>query len=384
MTKNERHAAANQTQSQPDEVPDGPLAVNEPVSNPDPSTVPPRMTAWEFTLKVLNGISIAVVVALVPQALLGALLTALLPVFPFGAQIITVVSMATSTLPVLIGVLVAMQFKLTPIQTAAVGIAAMCGSGVATVDPEGGFHLQGTGLVINTGLTAALAVGLIYLIGDRLKSYTILLMSTLVTVIAGGIGWIVTYPLVKIFTEWLGGLINGTTGLQPILMGIVLAIIFAALIVSPVSTVGLATAIMMDGVAAGTANLGVVAAGFGLMVAGWKANNFSTAILHLLGSPKMQMANAFKRPVMMIPILAHAAVLGAIGGAAGIAGTPISAGFGITGAVGPLAAYNTGSPLVTVLLIFLVAPIALSLLFTFIFQKLLPITSPKDYALEFD
>ncbi|WKD61735.1 hypothetical protein CCICO_08630 [Corynebacterium ciconiae DSM 44920] len=384
VTDNQRQAAPHQPQAHSDEVPEGPLAVNEPVSNPHPSTVPPRMTAREFTLKVLNGISIAVVVALVPQALLGALLKALLPVFPLGGEIITVVSMATSTLPLLIGVLVAMQFTLTPIQTAAVGIAAMCGSGVATVDPDGGFHLQGTGLVINTGLTAALAVGLIYLIGDRLKNYTILLLSTLVTVIAGGIGWIVTYPLVKVFTEWLGGLVNGATGLQPILMGIVLAMIFAAMIVSPVSTVGLATAIMMDGVAAGTANLGVVAAGFGLMIAGWRANGVSTALLHVLGSPKVQMANAFKRPVMMVPILAQAAVLGAIGGAIGIAGTPISAGFGISGLVGPLAAYNTGSSLITVVSIFFIAPVALSLVFTVVFHKLLPITSAEDYALEFD
>lgn len=367
-----------------EEVPEGPLAANEPLNNPHPSATPPRMSGWEFTTKVLNGISIAVVVALVPQALLGELLKALLPVFPAGAEIITLVSLATSTLPLLIGVLVAMQFKLTPIQTASVGIAAICGSGVAKVDPSGGFHLQGTGLVINTGLTAAIAVGLIYLIGERLRNYTILLLSTLVTLIAGGIGWVITYPLVQLFTVWLGNLINHTTTLQPVVMGMVLAILFAALIVSPISTVGLATAIMMSGVASGTANLGVVAAGFGLMVAGWRVNGLGTALLHVLGSPKVQMANAFKKPAMMVPIICNAACLGAIGGLLGISGTPISAGFGISGLVGPLAAVNAGGSIALVAGVFVLLPLALALLFTWIFQKLVPLTSAADYALEFD
>lgn len=139
-------------------------------------------------MNVLNGISIAVVVALVPQALLGELLKALVPHWPALKTLLMLVTLSSSMLPILIGVLVAMQFKLTPIQTASVGIAAVLGSGVATVDPNGGFHLQGTGLVINTGLTAALAVGLVLFIGPKLGNYTILLLSTIVIVVAGGIG----------------------------------------------------------------------------------------------------------------------------------------------------------------------------------------------------
>lgn len=92
------------------------------------------------------------------------------------------------TMNVLIGMLVAKQFKLTPIQAAATGIASVCGSGVAMPDPEGGFHLQDTGLVINSGLTAAIAVALLLLIGEKLGNYTILLLSTIVTLVAGGVG----------------------------------------------------------------------------------------------------------------------------------------------------------------------------------------------------
>ncbi|WP_448852889.1 PTS transporter subunit IIC [Corynebacterium sp. 335C] len=340
-------------------------------------------------MKVLNGISIAVVVALVPQALLGELFKALLPVFPAGQTIIDLVVLSASMMPVLIGVLVAMQFNLSPIQTASVGIAAVCGSGVAVPDPEGGFHLQGTGLVINTGLTAAIAVLVILLIGDRLRNYTILLLSTIVVVVAGGIGWVVTFPVIKVFTEWLGNLVNGATTLQPIPMGIALAVLFAIMIVSPISTVGVATAIYMSGVASGVANLGCVAAGFGLLVAGWRSNGMATSLLHVLGSPKVQMANVLSKPLIFLPMVCSAAVLGGLGGALGISGTPISAGFGVSGLAGPLAALNaegwgwTGGNIAIVAVMFFVAPIILSVLFRWIFEDLLKWTRAEQYKLDF-
>lgn len=335
-----------------------------------------KLTPGAFTTKVLNGISVAVIVALVPQALLGEVFTALLPVFPQGQTIIHMVALSSAMLPILIGVMVGLQFSFTPIQTASVGLASVLGSGVATAQPEGGFHVQGTGLVLNSGLTAAIAVGLILLIGNKLGSYTILFLSTLTVVIAGGIGWVVTFPLVKVFTVWLGGLVNGATHLQPVLMGIVLAVLFAVMIVSPVSTVGIATAIMMTGVASGTANLGVVAASFSLCVAGWKVNGPGKSLLPVLGSPKVHMATVWSRPLNFLPVLSTAAALGALGGLVGISGTPISAGFGIAGLVGPLAALNyegwgwSAGNIAIVLGLFVVAPIALGIFFSWLYARL--------------
>ena len=348
-----------------------------------------RLTPGSFTMKVLNGISIAVVVSLVPQALLGELAKALLPFWSGAATVMALTGLAASLLPVMIGVLIGIEFKMTPIQTAAVGIASFCGSGVATVNPEGGFFLKGTGLVINSGLTAAIAVGLLLFIGDKLKNYSILLLSTIVTLVAGTIGWVVTFPVVKVFTLWLGNLVNGATTLQPVLMGVVLAILFAVMIVSPVSTVGIATAIFIDGVASGTANLGAVAAGFTLLVAGWRVNGFATSILHVLGSPKVQMANMLSKPVTFLPVLCSAAVLGGVGGALGISGTPISAGFGISGLMGPLAALNyegwgwSAGNVMIITFVYLVLPLALALLFCWLFEKVLHLTKSEYFSLDF-
>ncbi|MDZ5000924.1 regulator, partial [Clostridium perfringens] len=163
--------------------------------------------------------------------------------------------------------------------------------------------------VINAAITAAIAVGLVLLLGNKLKAYTILLVPAIVVIVAGTIG-IVTLPYVKGITLAIGDVINKFTTLQPIVMGILISVSFAFLIVSPFSTVAVATAIALAGVGSGAANLGVVAAGFGLAIGGWKVNSFGTSIAHFLGSPKMQMANLIKKPIMMVPVLCNAAVLG--------------------------------------------------------------------------
>lgn len=347
-----------------------------------------KMTAKQFSDKLLTGLSIGIVVALIPNALLGELLKAIIPHFAPAQTIFDVTVLAMRLTPMVIGVCIAMQFKLTPIQTASIGMATVIGSGVAKAAEKGTFVFAGTGDVINAAITAAIAVGLVLLLGNKLKAYTILLVPAIVVIVAGTIG-IVTLPYVKGITLAIGDVINKFTTLQPIVMGILISVSFAFLIVSPFSTVAVATAIALAGVGSGAANLGVVAAGFGLAIGGWKVNSFGTSIAHFLGSPKMQMANLIKKPIMMVPVLCNAAVLGALAGMFNIQGTPMSAGFGISGLIGPINALNlmggyTTSNIIIVTLIFVVVPIALGILFNYVFTKVVKIVSEEDYKLTFE
>lgn len=348
-----------------------------------------KISAKEFFNKVLAGLSIGIVVALVPGALLGELAKALLPIFPAVQGIIDATNLAQRMLPMVIGVTVAMQFKFTPIQTSSIGIATVIGSGVASSVAKNAFTFAGTGDVINAGITAAIAAGLVLLLGNRLKAYTILLVPTIVIAVAGLLG-LATLPYVKLITKYIGDLIQNFTTLQPVLMGILTAIAFALLIVSPISTVGVATAISLSGIGSGAANLGIVAAGFGLAVAGWKSNSVGTSVAHFLGSPKMQMANFIKKPRMIVPIVLNAAVLGALAGMFNIKGTPMSAGFGISGLIGPINALNLAkggwSPanIILIAVIFVIIPIALALVFNYVFTKIVKLVDSEDYKLNFE
>ncbi len=333
-----------------------------------------------FLNKILTGMSIGIVVALVPSAVLGEIAKAL------DLQLVVdVTKMAGNLLAAVMGLCIAMQFKMTPIQSGTLAVATMLGSGALKI-VDGTVILGGIGDVINAGLTAAIATGLILAIGNRLKAYTMLVVPTFVITVSAIIG-LEMLPYVSSLTGYLGQMVESFTNLQPILSGILISMTFAFLIISPVSTVGVAMAISLAGIGSGAANLGICAAGFGLAIAGLKQNGFGTSVAHFLGSPKMQMANLVKQPRMIIPILANAAIVGAVGGALGIQGTPASAGFGFSGLIGPInhlnaVGYDVMNIMITAL-VFCILPVALGFVFKFVFITKVNIVKEEDYLIEF-
>lgn len=343
----------------------------------------------EFIGKLLNGVSIGIVVALIPNALLGEILKLLIPYFPPLQHLFDITVFTMSLLPVMIGVMVGVSFKLSSIQTASVGIASMVGSGVVQKTAEGVMTLNGIGIVLNITITAALTVLFVQLLGNKLKAYEILLMPTLSILIPGMVGYLLL-PFMKQSTGLIGSVIAHITSLQPILMGSLIAMIFCIIILLPVSTVGVATVIMLSGIGAGAANLGIVAAGIGLAISSYKANTLGTALAHVLGSPKIQMKNFLMKPQIATPMLITAGVLGALAGILNIQGTPYSAGFGLSGLVGPLNYMNlaeggwNGRNIAIMLSTFLVIPVLLNMGLLYIFTHKLKIIKAIDYKLDFE
>ncbi len=342
----------------------------------------------EFFNKLLTGMSIGIVVSLIPNALVGEIFKLLIPHAPFLQHVLNLTVIAMSMLPALIGVMVGMSFKLTPIQTASIGLAAVVGSGVVTMK-DGVMTLAGIGIVLNTGITAALAVLFVRFIGTKLKDYTILLMPTLCIFIPGLIGYSIL-PFVKTGTGLIGIGIQHVTDLQPVLMGAIIAVIFCILILSPISTVGVATVIMLSGIGSGAANLGIVSAGFGLCIASYKSNSLGTALAHVLGSPKIQMRNFFMKPQMAFPMLITAAILGALAGVLNIQGTPMSAGFGISGLIGPLNYINltadgwTTTNIIIMIGMFVVLPVILNVVLLRLFAYKFKMINANDYKISIE
>ncbi|MCY1152597.1 MAG: PTS sugar transporter subunit IIC [Sphaerochaetaceae bacterium] len=337
------------------------------------------MKAKEFSNKVLTGMSIGIVAALVPSAILGELSKAL------GlTTVVLITTMAARLAAFAMGLCIAGQFKMKPIHSVSLAISTMLGSGAIKMI-EGSMVLAGLGDVINAGITAAIAALILLYFNDRFKSYTMILVPTLTIAISGAIG-LFTLPYVSMITGAVGQFIAWCTTLQPILMGALISMSFAIIIISPISTVGIALAVSLSGIASGAANLGICAAGFGLAIAGFEKNGWGTSLASVLGSPKLHMANFLKNPKMSIPLLCNATVLGILAGILGIVGTPMSAGFGISGLIGPLnhlgiVGYTATNWLIT-LIVFIVLPIVLGFVFKFVFFKGAKILSADDYAIE--
>ncbi len=332
-----------------------------------------------FTMKILNGMSLGIVVALIPSALLGELFKALGLV-----ELAQLTGATTIFLPAAIGIAVAYQFSLNPMQSITLASATMIGSGVIKFT-EAGLVVAGTGDVINAGITCAIAVLIIRLIDGKGKNFAILFTPILVSFLGGFIG-LQLLPYVAKLTGFVGMLISEMTTMQPLIMGILIAMSFTFLIISPFSTVGIALAVGLGGIASGAANLGIVAASFGLAVGGFQVNGLGLSLAPILGSPKIHMPNLAKNPKIIIPLLANSAILGALAAIFTIEGTAFSAGFGISGLIGPVNALNimgwSVTSILLVSLVFVVIPIVLSVLFKFLFVNTLKIISTDDYKLE--
>ena len=163
-----------------------------------------KYSGKEFTMNVLNALALGVVVTLIPGALLGELVKALLPVFPQGQLIIQATQVANTLMGAIIGLMVGQFFKFTPIQTGALALAVLFAGGVANFNSDvKGIVFSGTGDIITMGFTAALGAAVILWIGNKAKAYSIIVIPTVLLVVVGGLGRL-ALPYIKTLTTLLG------------------------------------------------------------------------------------------------------------------------------------------------------------------------------------
>lgn len=336
-----------------------------------------KLTAKVFLNKILSGTATGIIVGLIPNAVLAAILK-LFGNNPFALAIGQMAIIFQLATPLLIGALIALQFEFKPMPMVVVAGAAFVGSGVIKFDSKAQAYIgAGTGDIINTMLTAAIAVGLILLIGNKFGSVAIVLTPIVVGVGAGLIGFYL-YPYVTDITKAIGDGINSFTNLQPIIMCILISCAFAAIIISPISTVAIGMAIQLNGISAGAAAMGVAATTIVLVVNSWKINKPGVTIAIALGAMKMMMPNLFRKPIILIPCLLTAAISAIPVALFTVSGTPASAGFGLVGLVGPLASMEAGLNILLVLISWLVVPVVASIALQFLLEKVLHLYNRKD------
>lgn len=320
-----------------------------------------RETFKTFTNKVLAGTATAIVVALIPNAILATFLKPLLP-NTMAAEFLHIVQIFQFFTPIMAGFLIGQQFKLNPMQQLAIGGAAYIGSG-AWVYTEivkegvttGIFQLRGIGDLINMMITASLAVLAVKWFGHKFGSVTIILLPIIIGTGVGYLGWKLL-PYVSYVTTLIGQVINSFTTLQPILMSILIAMAFSLLIVSPVSTVAIGLAVGLNGLSAGAASMGVATTAAVLVWATLKVNKSGVPIAIALGAMKMMMPNFLKHPIMALPLVMTAGISSLAVPLFNLVGTPATSGFGLVGAVGPIASLAGGSNVLIIILAWLVIP----------------------------
>ncbi|GMA70132.1 membrane protein [Leuconostoc litchii] len=341
-------------------------------------------TIKKFIVDILNGTSLGIVLTLIPSALVSQLLL-LFAGNAIASKVAFMTTLIQSTLPLVSGFAVGQILKLTVIDSGAIALAMFVSSGVVkSTSNSGDMVIAGSGIILNILLVAFLATILVKLTERSFGHFKILLQPLVVTVIAGGIGLSTLNPISTV-QMWIGDAVSYATNWTPVLMGAVLGAAFAFLIVSPLSSVGIAMAIGLTGIGSGAANAGITVASFTLALMGAKVNPIGGTLAHFIGSPKIQMANMLLKPKLFIPTTLAASTMGAIATLFKIKGTPFSAGFGFSGLIGPLTAYTESDKasitVVFIILVFVIFPILLAMMMKWLFMTKLKMIRAEDLKL---
>lgn len=292
-----------------------------------------RYTMKEFFFNILNGVGIGIVIALIPNAILGVLFSYLSEYHTFFSMFNEALLMMQFAMSFIIGVVVANQFKFEATDAVMIGAAGLIGSGAVTFT-KGNFVFAGIGDVVNLIVVLIISCFLMIKLKGKFGSLDMIFLPIIISVFSGFIGML-TLPYVTIVTKGIGRLIETFSTFNPLLMSILIAVSFGLLMVTPISLVAIATAVGLNGLSAGAGNMGIVAACFTFLIGSWKVNDRGINMVLVIGAAKMMIPVYFKNPIIAIPLALNGAVCGVITYLVGVKGTAMSTGFGYTGLVGP-------------------------------------------------
>ena len=364
----------------------------------------------DFFFKVLSGSAQGILIGVLPSAVMKYIIQySGLGATDFGANLSAILTLFTSLIPFLIGMAVALQFKMKSLDVGVVAVATAVASGsikwatapagftnpvtgLKSIAPANVYIASGAGDVINAMIVAAIAVLVTWLVSRYLKGFGSVAIILSPIIVGGGVGLIGKYiaPYVGLVTTEIGDLVAAFTKLAPIPMSILIAMAFAIIIITPVSTVGIALAISLSGIGSGAAAMGVVATTIVLLINSWRVNKPGVTIAIALGAMKGMMPSVFAKPVTMLPFLLTAAISGIPVALFNIQGTPVTAGFGYIGLVSPIqsmvkdpsvpaSVMNHFINPIVALIAWLIVPIIAGFIAQFVFSKLLKLYSPMDF-----
>ena len=170
-----------------------------------------------------------------------------------------------------------------------------------------------------------------------------ILVTPLVTILAGIIlSWLIAPPLGRA-AMWLGDLIMWATELQPFLMGILVSVLVGVALTLPISSAAICAALGLTGLAGGAAVAGCCAQMVGFAVISFPDNRWGGLVSQGIGTSMLQMGNIVKNPRVWIAPTLASAITGPIATCVfqlRMNGAPVSSGMGTCGLVGQIGIYT--------------------------------------------
>ncbi len=279
-----------------------------------------------------------------------------------GALLTTIAGLAKILTGAGIGIAVAARFHRSPMVTVSAGVAGLIGAFAAQiltgnvmlaanavtiqpVNPETLELLKEIKLSPMPGepLGAFLAAFAAQEIGALVSGKTKLdiLITPLVTILSGSVIGLLVGPPVTTMMNSIGAAVNWGTEQQPLLMGIVVAVLMGLALTLPISSAAIGVSLGLTGLAAGAAVVGCACQMVGFAVASFRENKFSGLVSQGIGTSMLQIPNIVRHPQIWVPATLTSAILGPIATCVfKMTCNATGAGMGTSGLVGPLMTYD--------------------------------------------
>lgn len=194
-----------------------------------------------------------------------------------------------------------------------------------------------------------------------------ILITPMTVILVGALMALTVSPVIAKVMTFLGTIIVTATTYQPILMGSIIAVVMCFVLVSPLTSAGLAIMLNLTGLAAGAATVGCACAMMGFAAIGYKDNKLASFVGVGLGTAKLQMANVVKNGYILLPPMIAAAIAGPIATTVfKMTNVAVGAGMGTSGFVGQITTFNdmglSTSTLIAVIVMHYLLPAFISLI----------------------
>lgn len=255
-----------------------------------------------------------------------------------GTYLIAIGSVAKTITGAGIGVGVAVKLKQPPLVAIAAAVAGIIGA-FPNLAIEG-FALGKPGEPLGAFIAAYVAIEFGNLVAGKTKLDIVL--TPLVSILPGAVAGYLVGPPISDFMKWVGGIVNYNVQQQPVIGGIIVAVVMGVLLTLPISSAAIGVAMNLNGLAAGAAVMGCCCNMVGFAVASYRENKFGGLIAQGIGTSMLQMPNIVKKPIIWLPAIVASAILGPISAAVvKMECSPIGSGMGTSGLVGQIETFTT-------------------------------------------
>lgn len=236
-----------------------------------------------------------------------------------------------------IGAAVAYSVKASPLGIFASMVAGAMGAGTVKF-LEAGQMAIAIGEPMGAFVSALIAAEFSKLIAGKTKVDIVLVPAA--TIIVGGLVGLTISPVISSFMKAIGQMINTATELQPLPMGIIVAVVMGIILTLPISSAALAISLGLSGIAGGASLVGCCCQMVGFAAMSYRENGIGGAIAQGLGTSMLQVPNIIKNPKIWIPPIIASAILGPVSTVLlKMESNSVGAGMGTSGLVGQFGAY---------------------------------------------